>query len=254
MKQLHILSLLLLCCLGMIPLSCSKPDDAEGIEGNEGETPSESQYVGTWAILNDDGRAVGIDVIGKDMTLRMYNATEDNGYGFDDGVVSASLEDFESDNYVYDISNDGTLSLGGVDVGIITLESEDVLSITSDRSVSTAYRVTEFVGKPAPSIIGTWDVVRYYLKNGDGAIEEDSEGEGEYFVFSETEMSLYFSPDEAPEVYQYILEDGIISFNDLDGYPMMYKIQELTETDMTLFVDYTEDGDTSGWYYELRKR
>ena len=73
-------------------------------------------------------------------------------------------------------------------------------------------------------------------------------------MFSETEMTLYFSPDEAPEVYQYILEDGIISFNDLDGYPMMYKILELTETDMTLFVDYTEDGDTSGWYYELSKR
>lgn len=249
MKQLHILSLLLLYCLGMIPLSCSKPD----IEGNEGETPSESQYVGTWAILNDDGRVVGIDVIGKDMTLRMYNATEDNGYGFNNGVVSASLEDFESDNYVYDISNDGTLSLGGVDVGIITLESEDVLSITSDRSVSTAYRVTEFVGKPAPSIIGTWDVTMSYFRESDGSISEESPGEGEYFIFTETEMSLCL-PGENPEIYSYTLDNDIISFNDYEGYLTQYQILELTETTLSLYVDYDGSNDISGYIYSLNRR
>ena len=256
MKQLHILSLLLLCCLGMIPLSCSKPDDgAEGIEGNEGETPSESQYVGTWAILNNDGRAVEIDIIGKDMTLRIYNAVDDNGYGFTDGVVSASLDDFEYDNYVYDVAEDGSVSLGGNNADMqLSLGSGDILSISSNGDVTKAYRVTEFVGKPAPSIIGTWDVVRYYLKNGDGVIEDDSEGEGEYFVFSETEMSLYFSPDEAPEVYQYTLEGDLISFNDSEGYATKYQILKLSETDMTIFVDYTDGGDTSGWYYELSKR
>lgn len=255
MKQLHILSLLLLYCLGMIPLSCSKPDDAEGIEGNEGETPSESQYVGTWAVLNNDGKAVGVDIIGKDMTLRMYNAVDDNGYEFTDGVVSASLDDFKYDDYVYDVAEDGSVSLGGNDADMqLSLDSDDILSISSNGYVTKAYRVTEFVGKPAPSIIGTWDVVRYYLKNGDGAIEDDSEGEGEYFVFSETEMSLYFSPDEAPEVYQYTLEGDLISFNDSEGYATKYQILELSETDMTIFVDYTDGEDTSGWYYELKKR
>lgn len=102
-------------------------------------------------------------------------------------------------------------------------------------------------------LIGTWNVVRYYLLDGDGAIRSDSEGEGEYFAFTETEMSMYDSYNETLEVVKYTREGDIISFI-YEGYTTKYQIQKLTETNMTLFVDYTDDGNTSGWYYELEKR
>lgn len=229
--------------------SCTKPDNRDNGE----DTVANEQFVGTWAVLNEDGRATAIDIIGEDMTLRVYNAIDENGYDFSNGILSADLEDFLHDTYVYDVAGDGTVSLGGIGMDMrLSLSAEDVLTIKSGDTEATARRVTEFAGKPEPTIIGTWDVVRYYLDWGDGTIDEFFDVEGMYNVFTETEIHSYVPFEEAPEVYTYTLEGDIISFY-YEGDLNQWQVQNLTDSTMTLFTSYGGDN-TSGWYYDMKKR
>jgi len=232
--------------------SCTKPDNPAD-EGNNGEdTVANEQFVGTWAVLNEDGRATAIDIIGEDMTLRVYNAIDDGGYDFSEGIISADLEDFKYDTYVYDVAEDGTVSLGGIDMDMrLSLSSEDVLTIKSGDTEATARRVTEFAGKPEPTIIGTWDVVRYYFME-DGDVTDEFPGEDEYFIIDESEISIYYS-DGSSGTTHYSLEGDIISIEESDGSISQWQIKVLTETDMTLYTSYFE-GNTTGWHYDLKRR
>lgn len=235
-----------LCCTAS---SCTKPDNHE----NEGEgSAAIEQFIGAWAVLNMDGRATAVDIIGEDMTLRVYNAIDDGGYDFSDGILSADLEDFQHDTYVYDVAEDGTVSLGGIDMDMrLSLSSEDVLTIKSGDTEATAKRVTEFAGKPEPTIIGTWDVVRYYFME-DGDVTDEFPGEDEYFIIDESEISIYYS-DGNSDVVPYTLEEDIISIEESDGSISQWQIKVLTETDMTLYTSYFE-GNTTGWHYDLKRR
>ena len=85
------------------------------------------------------------------------------------------MEDFEPDAYVYDVSDDGSVSVGGIDSGMrLSLTSDDVLVMESEGGRKEAHRVTDFLVKPDPSIIGKWEEVRTYNYYEDGTIEYDT--------------------------------------------------------------------------------
>ena len=236
-------------CMGAAVGSCTKDDGA----GN-GETVDASRLVGTWAVLDEAGTKTSqIYIIGKDMTLRRYNAVDNGGYGFSDGEVSASLEDFEPDAYVYDVSDDGAVSVGGIDSGMrLSLMSDGVLVMESEDGRREAHRVTDFLGKPAPSIIGKWEEVRTYNYYEDGTIEYDMPSGNIFYEFRETELTYTFFEDGwHQEIWQCTAEGDMMTFYD-NGEASYNKIIELTETTLLFAGDYME-GDPYETRFELKR-